>query len=192
MMESALMDKLHGIIVFGANGSGKTTLGRELARILAFKHIDHEDFGFEESEIPYAKPRSYADSINLLLTYIKKHPSFVLSAVTGDFGDIIPQYYELAVYLSAPIEVRMNRIKQRAVEQHGDRIREGGDMYEQEQRFIEFAASRPLEKIDQWADTLTCPVIRLDGTEDWRRSAEYLAEQYIFFERMKDERHYIS
>lgn len=36
------MDKPQGIIVFGANGAGKTTLGRELARILNFKHMDHE------------------------------------------------------------------------------------------------------------------------------------------------------
>lgn len=31
-----------GIIVFGANGSGKSTLGRELTRILNFKHMDEE------------------------------------------------------------------------------------------------------------------------------------------------------
>jgi len=36
------MCKPQGIIVFGANGSGKTTLGRELARILNFKHMDIE------------------------------------------------------------------------------------------------------------------------------------------------------
>ena len=47
------MDKPRGIIVFGANGSGKTTLGRELARILTFKHMDREEYYFEKSEIPY-------------------------------------------------------------------------------------------------------------------------------------------
>jgi len=39
---------MNGILLFGANGSGKTTLGRELARILNFKHIDHENYAFEE------------------------------------------------------------------------------------------------------------------------------------------------
>ena len=47
------MNEPHGIIIFGANGSGKTTLGRELARILDFKHTDIEDYCFEQSEIPY-------------------------------------------------------------------------------------------------------------------------------------------
>jgi len=47
------MSEPHDIIIFGANGSGKTTLGRELACILNFKHIDIEDYCFEESEIQY-------------------------------------------------------------------------------------------------------------------------------------------
>ena len=46
------MNKSHGIIVFGANGSGKSTFGRELARVLNFKHMDIEDYYFEKSEIP--------------------------------------------------------------------------------------------------------------------------------------------
>lgn len=41
------MDKTHGIIIFGANGSGKTTLGRELAGLLGFRHMDIEDYYFE-------------------------------------------------------------------------------------------------------------------------------------------------
>ena len=107
------MDKPHAIIVFGANGSGKTTLGRRLACILGFKHIDHEDYAFEKSEIPYTVERSREDCLNLILADIEKHRSFVLSAVTGDFGDIIPQYYEFAVYVSAPLELRLEHIKQR-------------------------------------------------------------------------------
>ena len=38
------MNKPHGIIVFGANASGKKTVGRELARVLNYKHIDIIDY----------------------------------------------------------------------------------------------------------------------------------------------------
>lgn len=172
------MSKPIGIIVFGANGSGKTTLGRELARILNFKHMDIEAYCFEESEIPYTRPRSREDYLELMLTDIEKYRSFVISTVIGDLGDIIPKFYQLGVYISAPYELRMERVKQRSYEQHGDRILEGGDMYEQELRFFNFVASRPLSKIDQWAETLTCPVIRIDGTEDWRTNAAKIAEQF--------------
>lgn len=112
------MSKPQGIIVFGANGSGKSTLGRELANILNFKHMDIEDYHFEKSEIPYTVERSHEDCLNLMLADIKKHHSFVISAVTGDFGDTIPQLYELAVFILAPIELRIKRIEQREYEKH--------------------------------------------------------------------------
>ena len=97
--ENSKMNAPHGIIVFGANGSGKTTIGRELAHILKFKHMDHEAYAFRESEIPYTDPRSNEECIELMFADIEKHRQFVLSAVTGDFGEIIPQFYRLAVYI---------------------------------------------------------------------------------------------
>jgi len=51
------MRKPYGIIIFGENRSGKTTLGCELAHILNFKHIDHENYAFEKSDIPYTAER---------------------------------------------------------------------------------------------------------------------------------------
>jgi len=172
------MTKPHGIIVFGANGSGKSTLGRELARILNFKYMDIEDYHFIRSEIPYTVERSREDCLSLMLDDIKKHHFFVITAVTGDFGDTIPLWYKLAVYISVPIELRMKRIKQREYEKYGERICKGGDMYEREQKFFDFAASRSISKIEQWAETLSCPVIRIDGTLDWRINAANIAERF--------------
>ena len=165
-----------GIILFGPNGAGKSTVGAELARLLGFKFMDIEAYAFEKSEIPYAATRPREDCHKLILADIEKHRSFVLSAVTGEFGDAIVQYYALAVYITAPKELRMERIRQRAYDQHGDRVLEGGDMYEQEQGFFEWAAARDLSKIDRWAETLTCPVIKIDGSLDWRANAAIIAE----------------
>ena len=167
-----------GIIVFGANGSGKTTLGRELARILDFKRMDVEDYYFRKSEIPYNDARSKDEVVNMMLADIEKYRSFVISTVVGDLGDVITQYYKLAVHISAPHELRMERIKQRVYDKFGERVLEGGDMYEQEQKFFNFVASRPLTIIDQWAETLACPVIHIDGTVDWRVSATNIAENW--------------
>lgn len=178
IIEGNEMSKPHGVIVFGANGSGKTTFGRELSRLLDFKHIDHEVYAFKESRIPYTEERSYENCLNLMLTDIEEHGSFVLSAVTGNFGDKIPLFYELAVYISAPLDLRITRIEQREYERHGERVRKGGDMYESCLKFINFVASRSLARIEQWAETLTCPVIRIDGTEDWGTNATYVAEQF--------------
>jgi len=78
--------------------------------------------------------------------------------------------------MSAPHELRMERIKNRVYEQHGERVLKGGDMYEQTQKFLSFVASRPLSKIKQWANTLTCPIIHIDGTVDFRVNAINIAK----------------
>ena len=173
----------HGIIVFGANGSGKTTLARELARIPNFKHMDIEDYYFKKSEIPYTVSRSHEECAALMLADIEKYGSFVISAVNGDFGDRITKFYELAVYISVPHEIRMERVKQRDREKYRDRVCEGGDMYEQQLEFYDFVANRNLSRIDEWAETLTCPVIRVDGMVDWRINAVSIADIFLVKER---------
>lgn len=154
-----------GIMICGANGSGKTTLGRELARVLNYKCMDIEDYYFEKSDIPYTRMRTREECIKQLLSDIYKYNCFVLSAVDGDFGEEITEMYRLAVFLYAPVEIRMARIRQRAYEQYGKRVMPGGDMYEQQQRFMDFARARSLSHINTWLETLKCPVIRLDGTK---------------------------
>ena len=51
-------------------------------------------------------------------------------------------------------------------------------MYEQHLKFIDFVGSRSLSKIEQWGETLVCPVIRIDGTEDWRTNAMNIVERF--------------
>lgn len=77
------MDKSNGILVFGANGSVKTTLARELSRVLNFKHMDIEDYCFEESEIPYSKPGTREHYLELMLEDIEIYHNFVISTVIG-------------------------------------------------------------------------------------------------------------
>ena len=38
--------------------------------------------------------------------------------------------YDFAIFMSAPLETRIERIKQRAIKEYGERVCEGGDMYE--------------------------------------------------------------
>ena len=159
--------------------------------------MDHEDYCFEKSDIPYTVMRPRERYEALMLDDIKKHGSFVLSACTGDFGDKIESLYKLAVYIEAPLELRIGRVKQRNLERFGERVLEGGSidwrelhmngttpfifvtrMRKNQLDFVDFVAKRPLTKIKQWAKTLVCPVICIDGTEDWRKSAATIAEKW--------------
>lgn len=154
----------NGIIIFGANGCGKTTIGREIAKTLHCKHLDVEDYYFQQTDILYKYPRKKHEVIKLMLKDINLCELFIFSGVTGDYGDVIISMYKLAVYLSAPTDLRIKRIKERIIDKHGEFISMNDDLKKNREDFIEFAQTRDLTKIDQWADTLTCPIVCIDAT----------------------------
>lgn len=170
-------DKI-GICICGLNGSGKTTLGKALSQKTNFRHFDTEDFYFDKSNSnPYSASRTRDQVEAMLFKEIQKHPQFIFTAVNGDFGKRISSAYKLVVYLAVPLDERMHRVKQRALDKFGDRVLEGGDMYEQEQKFFNFCAGRSNEKIIKWIETLSCPVLFLDGTDSTDTSIEIILKQ---------------
>ena len=163
-----------GICVCGLNGSGKTTLACALAKELNFKHMDIEQYYFISTDNPYSSSRTREEVERLLLEDIKKNHCFVFSAVNGDMTPEINDNYDLVVYLDVPLDMRMKRIRQRAIDKFGDRVLPGGDMYEQEESFFAYAEKRTPEKIEKWLKTLSCRVIRLDGTKPIQENVELI------------------
>jgi len=159
-----------GLIINGAAGTGKTTLGKEVAARLGFKHMDLDDYYFSrESEFAGLRPR--AEIIQLLQDDLNKHPHFVMSGSIGSIlWDFVNPLFNLAILLSAPTDLRVQRITARAYERFGNRALEGGDLYDNHQQFYEqtkqydtgfHSVSR--ERHEKWASELECPVLRLDG-----------------------------
>lgn len=173
------MAKPCGILLFGANGCGKTTLGHVLARNLDCKHMDIETYHFEPSDIPYSTVRSREACLRMMRADMRRHGTFVLSAVTGAFGDDIMAWFGLGIYIEVPRAVRMERVRQRAFVQHGARVLPGGDLYEREEAFWDFAASRDVEDIKRWGNTLACPVMRVNGLVDCDENAAMIAERFM-------------
>ena len=166
-------DKNFGICVCGLNGSGKTTIAKALSQKINFCHFDVENYYFDsKSGVPYAQARTREQVEALLMEDIQKHPQFIFSAVNGNFNDTVTSKYKLVIYLSVPLDERMRRIKQRAYDKFGDRVLEGGDMYEQEQKFFDFCAGRSDEKIVKWLEALSCHVMMLDGTDTIENNIE--------------------
>ena len=163
-----------GICICGLNGSGKTTLASALAKELKLKHMDIEQYYFTSTDNPYASSRTRAEVEQLLLEDIKQNPRFVFSAVNGNMIPEINANYDLVVYLNVPLDMRMKRIRQRAIDKFGDRVLPGGDMYEQEEKFFAYAEKRTPEKIENWLKTLSCKVIRLDGTKPIQENVELI------------------
>ena len=134
------------------------------------------DYHFRKSEIPYTDIRSREECLQFMHADIEKFGNFVLSAVTGDLGEQITSMYTLAVWITAPLDVRVKRVEQRTFAQHGNRVCVGGDMFEQRREFVNFVASRTLVPIEEWAQTLTCPILRVDGTKDIGENVRLIAK----------------
>jgi shikimate kinase len=168
----------HGIILLGPNGAGKSTLGRELARMLNFAHFDVEDYWFYKTDLPFTVIRPPEERNAMMLSDMKKHGSFVVSGNISDWSDEFPTMFDLAVFLTAPIDIRMKRIENREYVRWGDRVREGGDMYEQQQKFRAFAATRNLALFEQQAAAYPCPLLRIENTEDCNATATSIAKRF--------------
>lgn len=172
------MSKPHGIIILGANGSGKSTLGRELARALNFAHFDAEDYYWHKTDMPYTVARSPQERNEMLLSDIEKYGSFVMSGSVLNWGGQFLPLFDLVIFLTVPTDIRIGRIEKREFERWGDRIRKGGDMHEQHLKFVEFAASRSIKELEQEASECPCPVLRVDGTQNYHKTAVQIAERY--------------
>lgn len=166
-----------GIIVCGMNGSGKSTLGKVLAQKLNFLFIDNEDLFFSARENGYHSPRTKKEATDILMGKVSQNRDFIFAAVTGNYGDDILSLYDYAVLIETPKEDRLYRVKKRSHDKFGKRVDIGGDLYESEKSFWDFVADRPENYAEDWIKTLTCPVIRIDGTKPVEENVNYIIEQ---------------
>ncbi len=153
------------ILLCGLNGSGKTSLGKALAKELGFSFLNDEEYWFLESR-PFSKSRTEEEAISYIKDYVSIHKNVVLTSTRGNLGNEINGMYDFVVYLSAPKELRMARIKKR------DRERFGNPVNQKE--FWAKVEKRTPEKIERWLQTLSCPVLRLDGTKPIDENVEFL------------------
>lgn len=155
-----------GIIVCGLNGAGKSTLGKVLAQKLNYYFIDNKELYFPKTDPDYlyASPRTKNEVEKILLSDIKEHEDFVYAAVKCDYETVYP-FFQYAVLIDVPKDVRIQRVKNRSYEKFGKRMLPGGDLYEREERFFQAVEAREENVVKEWLQSLKCPVIQVDGTK---------------------------
>lgn len=152
----------------------KTTLGKLVAERLGWQAMDVEPYWFPSSDT-YAASRTRETVQQLLLADMERSDGFVFSSVNCSWGKAIEAHFCLAVYLAAPKALRLERIRQRELQRFGDRILEGGDLFESQRRFRAFAAGRTEAPILAALQNLSCPVLKLDAA----LPVEQLAEEIL-------------
>ena len=173
------------IHIFGASGSGTSTLGRALSEKTGFRFMDTDDYYWLPAEPMYTLKRPIPERLALMARDLDECSDAVLSGSLAGWGDPPISRFTLAVRLVTPTPVRMERLQQREYARYGRRILPGGDLYEQSQAFLAWAAqyddglpplrSRALH--DLWQQKLSCPLLTLDGTLSLDKLAEAVLQK---------------
>ena len=175
-----------GILIFGPSGSGKTTLGKVVAKQLGIAFIDIDDFIWrKDTEIPFSVMYSRTEKINRLMEAISNTEQFVMAGSMDSFHEYFDPFFVLAVYLTAPSHVRVTRVHQREYAEFGERVLAGGDMYQAHQQFLEDVAryesgggSTSRDVHEKWATSLSCEVLRLDGSKEISENANLISNRF--------------
>jgi len=174
-----------GIIIFGSAGSGKTTLGKLAAKKLGFPYFDIDDYIWrKDTDKPFTVMHTHEEKINRLMTDISKRTHFVMAGSMDSFNQPFVPLFDLAIHITASVNTRIARIHKREYEVYGERILEGGDMYEVHCRFLDNSArydtdgSPCMSTHTQWADSLPCKVLRLSGDGELNKNVEIIVHEY--------------
>ena len=79
--------------------------------------------------------------------------------------------------IDVPKDIRLQRVKNRSYQKFGNRMLPGGDLHEQEEEFFHFVESRKEEDVEEWLQSLSCPIIRVDGTRSVEENVILIVEQ---------------
>ncbi|MBD5393519.1 MAG: shikimate kinase [Lachnospiraceae bacterium] len=154
------------------SGSGTSTIGKFISDKLGYFFMDTDDYFWEVTDPPYQIKRNISDRITLMKNDIAQHDKVVISGSLVDWGDELIPLFTLAIRVETDTAIRIDRLRKRERKHFGNRIDKDGDMYENHQEFIDWAASydtgdlsmRSKLKHDEWQKQLLCQIILLDGS----------------------------
>lgn len=170
------------IHITGASCTGTTTLGRLLAEALGLPLVDTDEFYWRPTELPYTSKRPVSERLALMRAAMGED-GWIISGSLDGWGDTLVADADLIVFLTAPMAVRLARLKARERRRFGGRIGPGGDMEHVHASFLVWAAQyddagftgRSRLRHETWLAEQNVPVLELDGL----RPPEDLAERVI-------------
>ena len=127
------------VLISGGPGSGCTSTALEVGGILGIPVFDSDTYFHKPTDPPFQEPYSPDERRERLSHALAGLSSWILSGSVSTWGltDLNPAH---AVFLQIPTAERLDRLKRRQWAQFGSRIDPGGDMEEDHESFMAWAA----------------------------------------------------
>lgn len=175
------------IHIYGASGSGTSTIGEAIAKEYGHKHMDTDDYYWIPTNPPFTTKRNVNERISLMEQDIKSNDSVVISGSLSGWGDVFIPYFELAIRVVTPTEIRLERLKEREYRHFGNRILEHGDMFKEHNSFIGWASEydtgdeymRSKAMHDKWSRLLLCEQVMVDGSRPVDEILDILSQSIV-------------
>lgn len=167
------------LYVFGASGAGTTTLGGIVAAELSLTHVDCDDHYWAPVEPPFSVKREPAERIASISKALG-HAGWVLSGACNGWGRELTDRANLIVFVTLPTPTRIRRLRMREKARFGNRIAEGGDMFEIHKDFMQWARGyddpgfqgRNLAAHERWLAQQSKPICRVANDEPIERAVK--------------------
>jgi adenylate kinase family enzyme len=176
----------HRIYIFGASGSGTTTLGKQIADDYSLVHVDCDDHYWAPSDPPFSVKREPRERVISMSEALGDNGWILTGACHGWGGELI-DCTDLIVFVMLPTPLRIERLITRERARFGDRILEGGDMYQIHQAFMEYArgydnpkfGGRNLATHEQWLNKQTKPICKIANDQSLAESKNRVIESLL-------------
>ena len=151
----------HRIHITGASGSGTTTLGKTLGQKLQYPLLDADDYFWLPTTPPFKQKRDRTERLAGILRDSRAQSSCIVSGSIVGWGDEIEHSFDLIIYLWIPPDIRLERLRRREIERHG----------QIDEEFIAWAARYDTDDLtvrsrilhQNWLAKMQCPVLRIEG-----------------------------
>lgn len=175
------------VYLTGASCSGVSTLGCALSKHFNIPQIDVDDYYWMPTNPPFSTKRPPEERVRLIQDRQDTLAGWVLTGSFIGWGDALIQDVDLIVFLYTSTPVRLQRLDQREVIRHGDRILPGGDMHDAHKAFRDWASryddpgfnGRNIAQHQKWLSKQSAPVLRLNGERKTEELSKQVARELV-------------